>query len=156
MLLSAFAFAAMAEQWVKTTGDVNYRSGPGLKYAIKGYFVKGLKVEYAGKTSKDSRGVKWYKIKVDGSTAWVSSKYSKLLGKSSSSSSSSSGDIKAKVNVNIRSGPGTGFKVLGSLPKGKSAKYLKDSAKDKKGRTWYYVSYGSVKGWVCGSYVKKK
>ena len=79
-----------AKNKVTTTGEVNLRKGPGLKYGKVATLAKGATLKYLGSTSKDSRGVKWYKVSYDGKTAWISSKYSKLKTSSSSSSSSSS------------------------------------------------------------------
>lgn len=54
----------------KTTIDLNYRSGPGLNYAIKGYLKTGTSVTATGKTS----GV-WRKVKIGTGTAWMSGDY---------------------------------------------------------------------------------
>jgi len=63
---------------VKTTGDVFIRSKPDKSSKKLGSIKSGKKVTYLGSSSTDSRGVKWYKIKYDGVTGWISSKYSKL------------------------------------------------------------------------------
>jgi|GEM_PF-4463538 len=78
---------------VKTTGNVWMRKGPGLGYGKIRSIKSGRTLEYTGKSSVDSRGVRWYRVRYKGSTGWVSSRYAKLSGssKSSSSSSSSSG-----------------------------------------------------------------
>jgi len=63
---------------VITTGSVNIRAGAGLNYKSIGNMGKGKTATYLGETKKDGRGVAWYKIKYNGKTGWVSSKYSKL------------------------------------------------------------------------------
>ena len=63
---------------IKATGDVRVRKGAGLDYAIVKTMKKGAKAEYLGKTAKDARGVKWYKVSYKGKTGWVSSKYAKF------------------------------------------------------------------------------
>ena len=63
---------------IKATGDVRVRKGAGLDYAIATTMKKGAKAEYLGKTAKDARGVKWYKVSYNGKTGWVSSKYAKF------------------------------------------------------------------------------
>lgn len=63
---------------VVTTGSVWLRKGAGLGYAKIAAIPEGTTLAYLGSTSTDSRGVKWYKVKYDGNTGWVSSKYSKI------------------------------------------------------------------------------
>ena len=79
-----------ASNRVTTTGDVNLRTGPGLGYGKVATVRKGSTLKYLGKTSTDSRGVKWYKVSYNGDAVWISSKFAKLKTTSSSSSSSSS------------------------------------------------------------------
>jgi len=63
---------------IKATGNVHVRKGAGLDYAVATTMKKGAKAEYLGKTAKDARGVKWYKVSYKGKTGWVSSKYAKF------------------------------------------------------------------------------
>ena len=65
--------------FVKTTGNVNIRKGPGLDYAIMGTLPPDVYLSYLGSTKKDDRGVKWYKVNYNGNVGWVSSRYSKLV-----------------------------------------------------------------------------
>ena len=59
-------------------GDSNVRTGPGLDYKKVGVLYDGDYAKYLGKSSKDDRGVRWYKISWKGSSAWVSSRYTRL------------------------------------------------------------------------------
>ena len=61
---------------VKTTGNVNFRSGPGLDYKSMSVIKSGTKLTY-DETKKDGRGVLWYHVSYGGKTGWVSSKYAK-------------------------------------------------------------------------------
>lgn len=63
---------------VVTTGNVWMRKGAGLGYAKIIAVPEGTTVTYLGKSSTDSRGVKWYNVKYDGKEGWLSSKYSKI------------------------------------------------------------------------------
>ena len=69
---------ALAASKVKTTGSVYLRSGAGRDYSSKGVVPKGKSLTYLDETKKDERGVAWYKVKYNGKTGWVSSKYAKL------------------------------------------------------------------------------
>ena len=87
-------FTAALASSVRTTGDVWLRKGPGKNYSKIRAISKGTKLSYTGKSSVDYRGVRWYRVKYNGSTGWVSSRYAKLSGSSSSSSSSSKSSSK--------------------------------------------------------------
>ena len=61
------------------TGKVKVRKGPGLDFGVIGYLDKGDKLTYDGASEKDDRGVRWYRVKYNGSFGWVSSRYSKKI-----------------------------------------------------------------------------
>ena len=54
------------------------RSGPGLGYSKVTTVKKGTNLTYRGSSSVDNRGVRWYNVTYNGSSAWISSRYSKL------------------------------------------------------------------------------
>ena len=56
-------------------GKSNIRTGPGLGYASIGVLRRGESVKYLHDTSVDNRGVTWYKVRYNGRTGWVSSRY---------------------------------------------------------------------------------
>ena len=64
--------------FIKTTGNVYVRKGPGLDYGIITSLPSGTIISYLGSTKKDDRGVAWYKVNCNGSVGWVSSKYAKF------------------------------------------------------------------------------
>lgn len=64
---------------VKTTGSVYIRSSASRSGKILGSVKAGTKLTYRGKSSKDSRGVRWYAVKFNGQNGWVSSRYSYLM-----------------------------------------------------------------------------
>ena len=68
-----------ASQKIKTTGNANVRKGPGLDYAPLGTVSSGTKLTFLGIAKKDDRGVAWYKVKFNGATGWISSKYAKIV-----------------------------------------------------------------------------
>jgi uncharacterized protein YraI len=63
---------------VATDGDTNVRTGPGLSYSQLGTLYRGSSATYLGDSSVDDRGVRWYKVRYNGKTGWVSSKYTTL------------------------------------------------------------------------------
>ena len=77
-LNTASGSSSSSASYVKTTASVNLRKGPGLDYAKVVAYSKDKKLTYMGESSKDSRGVVWYKVSDGKNTGWVSSKYAKL------------------------------------------------------------------------------
>lgn len=65
--------------YVRTTGSVNLRKGPGLDYGKVVALSKGKNLTYLGENSVDWRGVTWFKVKYGKYTGWVSSVYAKLM-----------------------------------------------------------------------------
>lgn len=63
---------------VGTSGDSNVRTGPGLGYTSIGCLYQGQSASFLGNTSIDERGVAWYNVSFNGSTGWVSSRYTTL------------------------------------------------------------------------------
>ena len=60
-------------------GKCNIRKKPCLSGKSLGTFKKGMRFDFTGKVSTDSRGVDWYSVRTDsGANAWVSSVYCKL------------------------------------------------------------------------------
>mgnify|MGYP003811620125 CR=1 FL=1 len=149
----------------QTTANLNLRTGPGTKYKVILTIPKGKQVTATEKSGS------WYKVsysytskgKKYTKTGWVSGSYLKKAS-SSGSSASASGTTKitktvyqTTANLNMRTGPGTKYKVILTIPKGKQV-----TATEKSGN-WYKVSYSYTSkgkkytktGWVSGSYLKK-
>ncbi|MDO4357583.1 MAG: SH3 domain-containing protein [Clostridia bacterium] len=142
-----------------TGGQSNLRSGPGLGYTDVGTMKKGTTATYLGQSSVDERGVRWYYVNFNGTTAWVSSRYTTLKSGSSSGNGhvwdSDSRYVRATARVNVRSGPGLGYKDMGTLVKDEQVSYLGSASTDERGVVWYkvqYYSYGT--GWVSSVYSK--
>ena len=151
LFICMFAGMALAETYVKTTGSVHVRKGPGLDYAKIATVSKGSSYLYKGE-SKDDRGVTWYKVEYKGSTAWISSKYSKTY-----SSSTATGTIYGVGKSNIRSKASLNGKILGTLPKGAEATHVgNETATDSRGVTWYKIKYNGITGWVSSKYTTLK
>lgn len=62
--------------------------------------------------------------------------------------SSVTGTVTASV-LNIRSGPGTGYKIVGTLKMGTKVNIISTSS------TWYKITSGTKSGWVSSKYIKK-
>ena len=96
---------ALAASYVRTTGSVNLRKGPGLGYGKVYAVPRGTKLEYLGKKSTDSRGVVWYKVRYRGSSLWVSSRYSSLKQDSAAPKSEPAAEVTPEAAPEVSPGP---------------------------------------------------
>lgn len=134
-------------------GSVNIRSKAGTSYKIVGSMPSGAYGTCLGTAAKDTRGVVWYKVKYNGVTGWVSSRYSKVTNSKDSSSGSSSDSVKVVGgDVTIRAKANKTSTKLGYISEGKVATYLGKTSTDSRGVQWYYISYNGTKGWISSMY----
>lgn len=128
--------------------ELNVRSGPGTSNGVLGTLKKGDKVTIKG----ESNG--WYKIDYKGKDGWSSGKYIKVVsGGSSSGTVAQQGEVYnlgSARTLNIRSGPGTNYSRIGSLPRGATMTIKSESG------SWYKIDYKGKDGWGHKSYIKKK
>ena len=150
---------------VIATGTVNcsslyVRSGDGTGNSIITSISKGTKVDILGE-AKDSKGTKWYKVKVSGKTGYACAEY---ITVSSSNGSDSGNDTTAasgtgKVNcssLNVRSGAGTKYDVVTTVSRNQAVT-ITGTTKDSSGDKWYSVTFSksgkSYKGYVYAEYI---
>lgn len=144
LLLALIGGAALADGYVEATASVNLRSGPGLSYRDLGTIHKGDTLSYLDKNSTDSRGVVWYKVKYDGSSAWISSKYSELYGEIF---------VYATGGKSyLRKTPSLSGKALVVMHEDEAAEYLGKTSVDDRGVAWYKVDFDGTVGWVSSKY----
>ncbi|MDO5322446.1 MAG: SH3 domain-containing protein [Clostridia bacterium] len=141
-------------KYVKVVGgSVNIRSKAGTSYKVVGSMPSGAYGSCLGTAAKDTRGVVWYKVKYNGVTGWVSSRYSKITNSKDSSSGGSSDTVKVVGgDVTIRSKADKTSAKLGYIAEGKVATYLGKTSTDSRGVQWYYISYNGTKGWISSMY----
>ena len=110
--------------YTTTASALNVRTGPGLNYAKKSYnqLTANAKAHaYSNGCLKRGTRVTVYEVQNGWAripSGWVSTTY--LSGRSSYSSGGSSGNYAVDVNtrLNVRTGPGTGYRITGTLPDG--------------------------------------
>jgi uncharacterized protein YraI len=141
-LLLAFAgvlaaqAAARAQTAIKATGTVNVRTGPGTGYGIIGQ-VPGDHVYVGFERSGD-----WWKIWYNGGTGWTHASYYTTL----------SGVTGVKVTtdtLNVRSGPSTGYAILGKVYMGQIHFWTAHASIS----PWYKIYWGGGTGYLHGDYV---
>lgn len=115
-----------AGTYTTTASALNVRTGPGVNYAKKSYSqltANAKQHAYSNGCLKKGTRVTVYESKNGWAripSGWVSTSYLSKSGSSASSSSSKSGTYVVDVNtrLNVRSGPGTGYRITGTLPDG--------------------------------------
>lgn len=132
------------------TGTINasyvrMRSGPGTNSSILGTYSSGTAMEVTGVNGN------WYQVSYNGTTGYVRSDYMSLSGAaggggSSSSTSGTAGTVKGS-DVRLRSGPGTGYAILGTYSNGTALTIEGTSG------SWTKVTIGGVSGYMHSDYV---
>ena len=149
---SVYSRLVNLDQWVTATDGQTYiRSEGNLSGKGLGVLPKGASATYLNQSSVDERGVAWYRVRYDGVTGWVSSRYTSL-----SSAAATSRVTATDGKTNIRSMGSLYGEIWGVLPKGATAAYMGSSTVDDRGVIWYLVSYEGVTGWVSSRYTTLK
>lgn len=116
---------------VRTTDNLNLRTGPSTAYRILVSIPKGTAVPVSGRASNG-----WYKVSYAGHTGYVSGSYVVAA------------TVRTLDSLNLRSGASTSYRILVTIPRGSTI-----PAYARAGNGWYKVSYAGRTGWVSGSYV---
>ena len=158
--------------YVTTTAQVNMRSGPSTKTDKITTIHSGEVLPYYA--VDDSSGAVWYYVKYDKSYGWVSVQYVEVVSGDSAktaatatpkptakvtatpkatakatatpkvSTSKRLGYVKTTAQVNVRSGAGTKYSKVTTVPSGEKLGYY--AVQD----GWYYVKYNKSYGWISG------
>lgn len=178
MSVSALAAQAPTGNY-QTTALVNLRSGPSTGYSITTGVKKGDTVQVSNTSNPD-----WYKVSYTNSKkqtyrGYISSKYLKLTGKSNTKPApkqtkkaatkqttkpatgqttkravAPTGYYEAISEVNLRSGAGTNYSIVASVPGG-DVVYVTSTENE----TWYQVKYTNsdqqtYQGYISSKYLK--
>lgn len=126
---------AFAAETKYTTDALNLRTGPGLGYSILLTMPKGASVTVLG-TSGD-----WSKVTYNGTTGYA---YSIYL-----TSAVSSTKYATTSSVNLRTGPGTGYSIILTIPAGQIVSVYSIS------NNWARLTYNGNTGYSYASYLTK-
>ncbi|MBR4941129.1 MAG: SH3 domain-containing protein [Clostridia bacterium] len=124
---------------------VNLRSGPGTTYTIVAVLVKDKTLTVTAEVNG------WYRVDYNGTEAYISKDLVDLT--SGSVISSGTIDISGKGTVtgavvNIRSGPGTGYSVIGQVTAGQTYTVSGES------NGWYKLNFNGVTAYISANYMK--
>lgn len=121
--------------------SLRVRSGRGTNYSQLTSIPKGKIVSVSDIQNN------WGKVTYNGKTGYISMQYTQKYATTSTSTSSTS--YKTTDNLNLRSGRGTNYKILLTIPKGKtvSVSDIKDN--------WGKVTYSGKTGYCSMKYMSK-
>lgn len=139
------------DKFVRTTANVNLRTGPGTGYRKVTSVSKGTKLFYIGQ-GKDSSGRVWYRVATGSGILWLTSQYSYTDTKAPDYDGSGDGYVLTTASVNLRKGPGLGYGRITALKKGVKLDYKGDTDTDSRGVKWYKVEYKGKTAWISDKY----
>lgn len=125
--------ATMQKAMQVATATLNVRSGPSTGNSIIGGIHGGQR--YVAVATSGG----WYKIWYANNTGWCSGAYL-------TSVSGVTGVTINTASLNVRTGPSTGYAIVGSTSSGQ--KYVRASSSS----GWYQVYWGGAARWVSGAY----
>lgn len=136
---------------VITTGQLNVRPGPGPGYGVVGTVSHWETVDLVGRTGD----LAWVKIEVPGTeiTGWISSRYIKanvLISSLPVLMQTPPWAVVTTGTLNVRSGPGSEFTVLTTVPQGRMVTLIGRTANN----SWVQVVANGVEGWVTTLHIK--
>ncbi len=144
---SGSASAPSGSTGVVKASVLNVRSGPSTGYSKIGSLTRNTTVSVL----EQSDG--WYKISYGSLTGYVSGDYLTVSGGSSTPSTPidpgtiiGTGTVTASA-LNVRSGPSTGYGVMGTLRKGAAVSVYEQMG------GWYKIAYNGGVGYVSGDYL---
>ncbi|WP_343900675.1 SH3 domain-containing protein [Arthrobacter rhombi] len=121
---------------VRTTANLNMRSGPSTAYKRVALLKSGTVVVPTGKKSGT-----WWQVKASGHTGWVSSQYLKTTKTTKKTYRWPT------YNVNMRSGNSTKYASRGVIGAWTRVEYIKTVG------GWSYVNTSKGKGWIINKYL---
>lgn len=130
----ASGFVSVSAEEVKvTTANLNLRSGPGLEYSIITVMPQGSQVTVTGYS-----GI-WAKVNYGSYSGYASTNY--LVDKGGATMAYTT------ANLNLRTGPGTSYAIILTMPKGSSVSVISTSG------GWSKVTYSGKTGYASASYL---
>ena len=143
-LSTLFAVPAFAESAVVTGSEVNLRTGPGSGYRVIDTLPRNTEVEVVDRSNSS-----WYLVDYFGDRGFMSSAYLNVCENEQDwggVQTSDSGAINA-MYVRFRSGPGSGYSVLGEYNRGKPVSIVGEVD------AWIACIIDGVQGYVYSDYV---
>ncbi len=151
----------LAGDFVRTTASLNLRSGPATSRQIISVLPSKTIGQITGDGVRSGSNV-FYPVLFDGRPAgFVAGEYLQLVSATPTPSRTVSPTPTlagvpirfTTANLNMRTGPGTGYKIKATLPKGTRVSLTGPSQRSG-GFDWYPVAINGIgTGWVAGKYL---
>ncbi len=130
------------------SANVNVRSGPGTQYSVVGSLTSGQAVTVTGSSGN------WYRINWSSGSAYVSATYLNQAGTyyprpTPTPPATADGNFYATARVNVRSGPSTGYTIVGVLEQGDRVTVTATNG------NWYRINWNSGNAYVSASYLAR-
>ena len=128
--------AASAQTALRANDNLNVRTGPSTGYSAFGQMPSGSTY-----CALEKSGGFW-KIQYDNRTGWVNGSYCTTIA----------GETGVKVttnSLNVRSGPSTGYSILGTVNTGQVYWWATSSG------GFYKINWNGRTGWISGMYVTR-
>ena len=138
---------------LKTTANVNFRSGPSTGYSVLRVLASGAQVETV-EVATPSNG--FYKVRHNGTNGWVHGNYLMIVSTPSSGASGVSESLSAGTvlevvsSLNFRSGPATSYTVLSVISGGTRVTSVGTAPQN----GYHQVDHHGKVGWAHGGYMK--
>ena len=138
---------------LKTTANLNFRTGPSSGYKVLRVLAKGTVVETVEKTSPSNS---YYKIKHNGTVGWSHGGYMSVVSTPSGGTAGVSGSLavgtqlETVANLNFRSGPSTSYQILDVMVSGTVVKTVQAAPQNQ----YYKIEHKGQTGWSHGGYMR--
>lgn len=134
--------AVVISKNMKTTENLNMRTGPGTAYTRILTIPKGTTVP----ATESENG--WIKLTYGGKTGWSIDDYLVEVVTTPAPDTNESGKVMVTTaNLNFRTGPGTSYSSMGLIPSGTSVTVNSST------NGWYNVNYSGKTGWCSQNYL---
>ncbi len=127
---------------VTVSSAANLRTGPGMDYQVSSVADAGTKLTRTGISGS------WTRVQYDGKELFVATSLVTDDSTGGETAAGESGTVTGN-GVRVRSGPGTGYSVLGYKNSGDSVSILGEES------GWYKISYNGQTGYISADYVRK-
>lgn len=147
-LSKTFKITALTAPYRTTANKVNYRTGCGTNYTVKGNIASaGTVVQVVYGWYKTVDGAKWYKVLINDKYYYMCGNYlsREVFVKYS-----------ANIKLNYRAGCGTNYAVKGKFSKGSDVSVVKGWNKTVDGEKWYKVKVDDNYYYAMATYLTKK
>lgn len=126
-----------------TTGKVNLRSAASMDSEVLTEVPAGTQVQVYSEANDFSQ------VSFGGLNGYIASKYLRSAGTTTAGSSAATGkSVRVLTSVKLRSGEGTNFTSLTTIPGGSTVTLLNE------GSVWCQVRYGSQTGFIMTKYIE--